>query len=182
MHTNGVEVTIRKAEKPAYSGRGGQGGSSSSGWIMLAIGVALVVVAGPVGFAALQGTAMGSFILQVGIGLAISGLMQVLAPKPDDSNPKSRYFSGSNTTTEMGTPIQMVFGTHRAFGHLISFNIDARNYSGVDDVEKSPYFTKKADENIPTENLNKFYGVVKAGSVVKIAQDDNNVNKSGVQL
>ena len=110
--------------------------------------------------------------------------MQILAPTPEEPEKerKSRYFSGDKMTVELGTPIQMVFGTHRVYSHLLSFNIQARNYSGLDDPNTSPYFNKKSDELLPETNIARFYGVVKAGPRLRVAQAVNAVNRTGVEL
>lgn len=182
LHT-ATEVFIDPMDLPeGYAGAAG-GGNKKSGFIMLAIGIALVVVAGPAGLlASMPKTAM--FVLSMGLNLAIGGLMQILAPTPEEPEKehKSRYFSGDKMTVDLGTPIQMVFGTHRVYSHLLSFNIQARNYSGLDDPNNSPYFNKKSDELLPETNIARFYGVVKAGPRIRVAQAVNAVNRTGVEL
>lgn len=179
-----VEVFIDPVELPqGYSGEAGGGGGKKGGLIALGLGIALMLIAGPAGLMAAM-PKFGLFVMQMGISLAIGGLMQILAPTPDEpeKDRKSRYFSGSKMTVELGTPIQMVFGTHRVYSHLLSFNIEARNFSGLDEPEKSPYFNGKADELLPETNVNRFYGVVKGGNRVRLAQDNNFVNRTGTQL
>lgn len=182
LHTS-VEVFIDPADVPeGYVGAGG-GGDKKGALIALAIGIALVVIAGPAGLlASMPKTAM--FVLSMGLNIAIGGLMQLLAPTPDEPEKerKSRYFSGDKMTVDLGTPIQMVFGTHRVYSHLLSFDIQARNYSGLDDPNTSPYFNQKSDDLLPGVNINRFYGVVKAGPRVRIAQANNMVNRTGVEL
>ena len=179
-----VDVWIDPAElEEGYAGQSGGGGGKKGGLIALAIGVALVLIAGPAGLMASM-PKFGMFVMQMGISLAIGGLMQILAPTPElpEKEKKSRYFSGDKMTVKAGTPVQMVFGTHRVYSHLLSFNIQARNFSGLDEPETSPYFNGKADTLLPETNVNRFYGVVKAGKRIRLAQDDNQINRTGTQL
>lgn len=168
-----------------YMGAGGD-----SGWLNIAIGVLLIAVAVvvPVVAPALGAiaTSLTSMALNIGVGLVISGVMQLLAPTPKmnddkDGNYASRTF-GAKTTTEVGTPIQLVFGKYKVGFHLFSFNVEARNYSGVDDPEDSPYFTGKVDENLPTQNLNKYYGFIQAGDKVIMNQVDNATYRTGSEF
>lgn len=86
-------------------------------------------------------------------------------------------------TTAMGTPIPIVLGTHRVYGHLLSFNIDSRNFDGIDQPETSPFFTAKVNEALPTgQKLRRFYGYIQAGSQVKLLQTDNAVHRTGEAL
>ena len=182
-----------------YSGAGGD-----NGWVNVIIGVVIIVVAvvaAPVsggsslaaggaavggGAAATTGFSYAAFAAQmamsIGVSLVLTGLMQLLAPKPKDAegNKSSRKF-GTQTTTELGTPIQMIFGLHRAYFHLISFNVDARKYDGVDRPDDSPYFKEKVDEHLPEANLNRFYGIYQAGGETKLLQVNNEINRTGME-
>lgn len=60
--------------------------------------------------------------------------------------------------------------------------MDARNYSGLDEPDKSPYFKGKADEFLPTINLNNFYGYLKAGDKVYLNQTDNETYRTGSEF
>ena len=172
-----------------YLGAGGE-----NGWLNIAIGVVLIVVAVVAPYAApalfttygAVATSVASAVLNIGVAMVISGVMQLLAPTPKmkddrDGNYSSRTF-GAKTTTEVGTPIQLVFGKYKIGFHLFSFNVEARNYSGVDDPEDSPYFTGKVDENLPNQNLNKYYGFVQAGDKVIINQVDNATYRTGSEF
>lgn len=174
-----VPVNSQELKEHYQHYSGGGGSSKNTSWIQIVIGVVLIVVG------AMTSWAGGAMLIQIGIGLVISGLMMLLAPTISESeqlNKKSRVFSGNKTTSEIGTPIQMIFGEHRAYAHLLSFNLEARNYDGIDQPDTSPYFKGKADETLPTINVNKFYGVVRAGDTTKISQLDVNVNRTGTDV
>lgn len=186
---------------PGYAGASGDGG-----WLNIVIGVVLIAVAvfAPYAFPALSaaaapGAAVGasagvfasgtfaayaaSAAMSIGISLVLTGAMQLLAPnqKDKEGNYQSRAF-GTATTTEVGTPIPIIFGRHLTYFHLFSFNVDARNYNGLDDPDNSPYFKGKADEFLPTVNLNKFYGYLKAGDKVYLNQTDNQTYRTGSEF
>ena len=173
-----------------------QGAGGGNGWLNIVIGVVLVVVAvlAPYAAPALFTGASGAFaaaattvMIKVGYGLMLMGVMQLLSPTPkesetkNDGNYSSRTF-GARTTSEIGTPIQIVFGTYKIGFHMFSFNVESRKYSGIDDPNNSPYFTGKVDENLPTQNLNKYYGFVQAGDKVKLNQVDNGTYRTGSEF
>ena len=194
-----IPADHNELNKAFYSGAGGD-----NGWVNVIIGVVIIVVAvvaAPVsggsslaaggaavggGAAASTGFSYAAFAAQmamsIGVSLVLTGLMQLLAPKPKDAegNKSSRKF-GTQTTTELGAPIQMIFGLHRAYFHLISFNVDARKYDGVDRPDDSPYFKEKVDERLPETNLNRFYGIYQAGDETKLLQVNNEVNRTGME-
>ena len=188
-----------------YSGYSGAGGDS--GLMNIVIGVILIAVAvfapymlgavmpaaggAAAGAAVTYGFAAGTFAayaasaaMSIGISLVLTGAMQLLAPNKKtevEGEYKSRAF-GAATTTEVGTTIPIIFGRHLSYFHLFSFNVDARNYSGLDEPDKSPYFKGKADEFLPTINLNKFYGYLKAGDKVYLNQTDNETYRTGSEF
>lgn len=196
-----IPADHNELNKAFYSGAGGD-----NGWVNVIIGVVIIVVAVVTQqyYAAGQGAAMvgggaavggaaastgfsytafaAQMAMSIGVSLVLTGLMQLLAPKPKDAegNKSSRKF-GTQTTTELGTPIQMIFGLHRAYFHLISFNVDARKYDGVDRPDDSPYFKEKVDEHLPETNLNRFYGIYQAGDETKLLQVNNEVNRTGME-
>ena len=183
---------------PGYVGASGDNGVLNIviGVVLIAVAVFAPYMAGAV--AATTTTAAGTTVfasgtfaayaasaaMSIGISLVLTGAMQLLAPNQKDKNDgnyKSRTF-GSTTTTEVGTPIPIIFGRHLTYFHLFSFNVDARNYNGLDDPDNSPYFKGKADEFLPTVNLNKFYGYLKAGDKVYLNQTDNSTYRTGSEF
>lgn len=175
-----------------YSGSGGD-----NGWTNIIIGVVLIVVAivapyaagglyGAAGSAAFSAGTFGAYAaaaaFSIGVSLVLTGMMQLLAPTPKEEelegNKSSRVFN-NKTTTEVGTPIQIIFGRHLVAFHLFSFNIDARAYNGIDQPIDSPYFKGKADEALPHINMDKFYGYLKAGDKVLLNQVNNETYRTG---
>ena len=62
--------------------------------------------------------------------LAVGGLIQMLTPQPDlsgdsENQDKSRYLPSNKNTTKIGTPISLLFGRRRVYGHYLSFDVDA---------------------------------------------------------
>ena len=176
-------------------GYSGAGGGDNGGLMNIVIGIVIIVVAVVsqqyylLGATSSVWGGVAAFAYQaainIGVGLILAGAMQLLAPTPKESekdgNLSSRTF-GVKTTSEIGTPIQIVFGTCKVGFHLFSFNVESRKYSGVDEPADSPYFNGKVDENLPSFNLNKFYGFIQAGDKVRLNQVDNNVNRTGTEF
>ena len=120
---------------PAISGAG----SGARKFLMGALIIGLAIATGPGGFGALKlfGGAgldlgiMGSFAMNVGIGLTIQGVSQMLFPLPDDEDFKSEQdpqlsfnFAGVQNTARAGTSIPIVYGEIFTGSVVISAAID----------------------------------------------------------
>jgi predicted phage tail protein len=99
------------------------------GVIQTIIGTVLVVV----GFA-LGGPTnpWGLFFIQMGAGMIIGGLIQILTPQPqlggaNDEDVRSRYLPGIQNTVRIGTTKPLLLGRRRIGGHILSMNIDAKD-------------------------------------------------------
>lgn len=103
---------------PAFVGGGG--------FVKIIIGAIFIVVGAYTG----QG-----WLVSIGIGLALGGVMELLspAPKPFEFNngqqtgdpPGSKYLGAPGNTVAIGTRIPLLVGTHIASGQFLSFNIEA---------------------------------------------------------
>ena len=161
-------------------------GSGKGGLLNIAIGIVFIVAAFFVppllGLSPLLTNMVAGALLNIGMTLTLTGLMQLLAPNPDEpNNKKSAYFSGSNSTTSADTPIQLTFGKRRVFGHYISLNMDSRNFNG--DLDKdSGWFKGKVNVNLPSIRLERFYGVIKAADNVVVKQVNNSTDSTGTQV
>ena len=101
------QFTVVPAHEDLKKDYVGAGTGKKGGLIQVIVGVVLIVVG--VVFYAFG----GQFAIQLGLMLVVTGLMAMLAPQvsePEQLNRKSRVFSGNKTTSEIGTPIQMIFG------------------------------------------------------------------------
>lgn len=104
-------------------------GSGGGGWTQIIIGALIIVAAvytGGLSLGAL-GSISGAQMALVGASLMLGGIMQLLAPQPsiDKASEKSRYLSGGKNTVGIGTRIPLIYGTRKAYGHYLSFDIDA---------------------------------------------------------
>ena len=68
--------------------------------------------------------------------LAVGGLIQMLTPQPDlsvdsEDQEKSRYLPANKNTTKIGTPISLLFGRRKVYGHYLSFDVDAVDISAA---------------------------------------------------
>lgn len=101
--------------------------SGSSGVVKAVLGIILIVVG--VVFSAFLGPAVSGFLIKAGIGLLISGVAQMLAPKPQSQEQSERkdktsyFFDGPANTTQQGVPVQLIYGTCLVGSHAISAEI-----------------------------------------------------------
>ena len=122
---------------PTLMGGGGNGGLMKIiiGAILIAVVVAAVIMSGgtllaPATWALTQ---FGAALLMTGISMVIGGIMDLMAPQPktdlSTSNDleSSKYLGANTNTIKIGTPIPILMGEHMAYGHFISFNVDATN-------------------------------------------------------
>ena len=168
----------------AYSGSGGD-----NGLLNVVLGVVLIVASFYTGGLATAGymsaaaaANVGAVALSVGVSLTLTGIMQLLAPDPDEpENRKSAYFSATKSTTAADTPIPLSFGRRRIYGHYLSVNIDARNFNG-DLSAESDWFEGKVTETVPSLRLRNFYGIIRASGKNIDLQVNNEDDKTGTQV
>ena len=118
---------------------GGSGGRN--GILQIIIGiviVALAIVAAPFLFGAAGGAGLigglgitQGMVIMAGGMMALGGIMQMLMPVPDMGSSKgsegSLFLSGAGNTTRINTPIGILYGMRRLFGHFLSFNVNAKD-------------------------------------------------------
>lgn len=117
---------------------GGAGGSNKrAGGIQILLGVLLIafaVFAPQLGLTLGKGllASKGTFIL-LGAQLVLGGALQLLqkSPKadPTQGDKQSRFINSGGNTIKEGTPIPLIYGRQKVYGHIISFNIDAEPYA-----------------------------------------------------
>ena len=114
-------------------------GDKSGGLFKVLIGAVIVGAAfalGPAGAGVLAGAGSSALITTstvalFGASIALGGLIQLLSPAPEVDTPDGTQDEGSRilgtpkNTVKLGTRIPIIYGEHRAYGHYISFNIDA---------------------------------------------------------
>lgn len=121
------------------------GSKNSSGWIKVILGVALLAYGAFLGGATgILGIQAQTFI-QMGAGLALSGLGLLLSPTPTLSNSEkpddlpSYVFNGALNITEEGNCIPLCYGTFLCGSLVVSSGLSLEDYSKVLDT--------KADED-----------------------------------
>ena len=70
-----------------------------------------------------------------GLSLVLGGLLSMLSPQPKVSNSgaeaadpeSSKYLGAGSNTVKIGTRIPIMYGEVQAYGHYISFNVDAKD-------------------------------------------------------
>lgn len=107
---------------PAMIGGGG-------GFGKILIGAALIGLAFIPGLGTIASVTISSMLMTTGIGLVLSGAMQLFMKAPEVKNsadPKaSKYMSLSDNTVAIGTPIAIQYGRGPATGHVLAINIDS---------------------------------------------------------
>lgn len=107
---------------PVVLGAGGSGG-----FFQVVIGAVLVVVGTLITpFAPM----LGPLLVQAGLVMMLGGVIQMLMPQPkldarNENELKSQYLGARGNTVAIGTTIPMIFGRHKAWGHYLSFDVDA---------------------------------------------------------
>lgn len=123
---------------PTLMGAGGGNG----GLFKIIVGIILVAVVA-VAIVATGGallapstwllTSFGSALLTTGVGLIVGGLMELMTPQPkldmsaSNDLESSKYLGANSNTVKIGTPIPLLLGRHKFYGHIISFNVDSTN-------------------------------------------------------
>lgn len=116
-------------------------GGKSGGFFRIIVGVVLIAAAFYLGGAALAGptlfgsTTIASMLFNFGLSLVLGGLLELISPAPKidragvtgtATDPEaSKYLGASQNTVRIGTRIPLLYGEHQAFGHYISFDVDA---------------------------------------------------------
>ena len=118
--------------------RGGKGG----GFLKVVVGAVLIAAAVYTGggsltaLAATGSTSLSSIMFSLGVSLVLGGLLEIISPAPqidtlpDTQDPEaSKYLGATQNTVKIGTRIPLLYGRHEAFGHYLSFNVDAKDIS-----------------------------------------------------
>lgn len=126
--TDMEEIHVR----PTMTGAGGGGGLVQIAVGALFIAAAIAMPASITGLSIVAGATVGSVLAGVGISLVLGGLLQLLSPAPDldvEGNKEgSKYLGAPQNTVKIGTRIPLIFGTHKAYGHFLAFNVDAKDF------------------------------------------------------
>jgi len=102
-------------------------GGGNGGLFQMIIGAILIVV----GFLLTPMFPMlGPLLIKVGLTMVLGGIIQMLMPQPKlegvgEDEMRSQYLGARGNTVAIGTTIPMIFGRHKAWGHYLSFDVDA---------------------------------------------------------
>ena len=115
----------------------GAGGGKATGWLYVVVGAVVMVFAMQIG-----GAEWGAQIMMAGLGMVMGGIMQLMMPQPpkvtNEADSKSNYLAANKNTVAIGTPIPLLLGRHKVFGHLLSFNVTASNLNVPLNVSNTP--------------------------------------------
>lgn len=79
--------------------------------------------------------ALGGILLSTGISLLAGGLLQLLYPQPKNditNGDGNRYLGVPKNTVAIGTPIPILYGRHKVYGHVLSS--DNQAFGGISAV------------------------------------------------
>lgn len=117
-------------------------GGGGGGFLQMIVGAFLVVVGMIITpFAPM----LGALLVNAGFAMMLGGVLQMLMPQPKlgDTNSnqlKSQYLGARGNTVAIGTTIPMIFGRHKAWGHYLSFDVDAYDLNSTPaDWYSSPF-------------------------------------------
>lgn len=118
-----VESLFEKSDRedlhivPAFCGAKG-------GLLQVVVG-SVLIVAGTI----LQGVPgmqlVGTIMVHFGAAMVLGGLMQMLFPTPTENGRRFSYLGAPENTTAIGTPIPLLLGECRAYGQILSYNVQA---------------------------------------------------------
>lgn len=116
-------------------------GGKKGGFFQIVLGAVLIAAAVWTGGATLAGFQLGiaggsmGLLGSAGLSMVLGGLMSFLSPTPKaDSSSQgpadpeaSKYLGATQNTVKIGTRIPIMYGENKAFGHYISFDVDAKD-------------------------------------------------------
>lgn len=95
------------------------------GTVLTAAGVALTVASGG------AGSPLGVALMGMGVSMMLGGVIGLLMPAPETPKSKgdksSNYLGTPGNTVASGTRIPIMYGRCQAYGHYLSFNIQAKD-------------------------------------------------------
>ena len=113
-------------------------GGKKGGFVKIALGVLMIAAsfipgAFPLTIAGFSISASSVFFM--GVSMLLGGLLELMSPAPKldltgdvASDPEaSKYLGTPKNTVKSGTRIPLLYGEHMAYGHFISFNVDAKD-------------------------------------------------------
>lgn len=120
-------------------------GGKRGGFFQILIGSALIALAiwnpaGALAATAIANVTLQSMMFSIGAALLLGGVSQLLMPQParegtsNENVEGSKYLGSPGNTVAIGTRIPILFGTFKAFGHFVAFDIDAKDvkFTGED--------------------------------------------------
>lgn len=107
-------------------------GGKKGGLLNIVIGAVLIAAffvtggaSAPLMFGAFN---FSQFVFSTGLMFLLGGIASFLAPTPQtDRGERSKYLGAPRNTATVGTPIPILYGKHRVYGHYLSFDINAKD-------------------------------------------------------
>ncbi len=110
--------------------------AGKSAFIRILAGVVLIAAAfTPLGAVAIaEGVTLFPTLIGMGASLVLGGVLELLMPQPKidtnaDQVEASKYLGAPGNTVKIGTRIPIGFGRYKVYGHYLSYNVDATDFS-----------------------------------------------------
>lgn len=117
-----IELVQILDDDETFSGSGAKAGA----YIQIVVGVILIVASFWMGGLTAQ---QGFLMLMAGAAQVLGGVLALMMKQPtaqgSSNDPKSNYLAANKNTVKIGTPIGILIGKRKVYGHLISFNVTA---------------------------------------------------------
>jgi len=121
-------------------------GGKKGGFFKIVVGAVIIAAAiwsGGTAFGAMTlfagGSTISSMLFSFGVSLVLGGLLEMISPTPkidkggftqSGTDPEaSKYLGANQNTVKIGTRIPLLYGKHIAYGHYVSFDVDAVDVS-----------------------------------------------------
>lgn len=102
---------------------------------LIQVALGTVLIAAGIGLGLAGFPQAGILVASFGLSMTAAGISQMLAPTPERTTTgqekSSKYLGSSANTVKIGTPIPIIYGKRRVFGHYLSVNITAKDMANA---------------------------------------------------
>ena len=110
-------------------------GSGNKGWFQVILGAVLIVVGAVLVYTGVGGP-LGGYLINIGIGLMLTGVATLLTPSPNDPNNgesdrpeenKSFLFNGAVNTMRQGGAVSLQYGRYKRGSTVLAVSLESRD-------------------------------------------------------
>jgi len=109
-------------------------GSGNKGWFQVILGAVLIVVGAVLVYTGVGGP-LGGYLINIGIGLMLTGVATLLAPSVDSpggesdrpEENKSFLFNGAVNTMQQGGAVSLQYGRYKRGSTVLAVSLESRD-------------------------------------------------------